>query len=453
MDKRWIVGIVALVSVTSCTQVTLWTSTRWTGQGSAPATPPGVSNENSLPIGQQELLLETQKIEGVEVEGSYYKKISEKGQAEFIDYRWMSAIPLSVRRDLLLMRAQKPFVLSYFLKSHEQFSRDNLIEGPSLSIPWIADEEPQVLWKMIFEEADGTLQGVYVDYNMEIVLQRRLGSGFIDATAHIFPNGPLKSQLQKVVIQGLLNNKELSTTQIKLSTEADTVAQPGENNELNFAVTDVRFSQVQVFFYMNQALQWAEKTLQVKLPFVLEAETQKGFPDKTNTAFYFQQKIRLGEGDGDTFEKIPMDPSIVTHETMHAVIQAVAGLPYEKQGGSLNEAFADFLTAVQLNNPRMGEASYKKAPFKRTVENDMQFAEVNGGLYHDSGIISGLLWALQKQLGKDQGLEIAWKTLLRLNYFSDFESFKKELLEVSSKETPETQKIIRDEMKKRGWDL
>lgn len=453
MDKRWIVGIVTLVTLSSCTQVTLWTSTRWAGQRSAPVTPPGVSNEKPLSVGPQELLIDTQKIDGVEVEGSYYKKISVKGQAEFIDYRWMSEIPLSVRRDLLLMRAQKPFVLSYFFKSHENFSHNNLKEGPILSIPWIEGEEPQVLWRLIFEEADGTLQGVYLNHELEIVQQKRLGSEFIDATAHIFPNGPLKSQLQKVIIQGLLNNKELSTTQIKLSTEADALAQPGENNELNFAVTDVRFSQVQVFFYMNQALQWAEKTLQVKLPFVLEAETQKGFPDKTNTAFYFQQKIRLGEGDGETFDKIPMDPSIVTHETMHAVIQAVAGLPYEKQGGSLNEAFADFLTAVQLNNPRMGEASYKKAPFKRTVENDMQFSEVNGGLYHDSGIVSGLLWALQKQLGKDRGLEIAWKTLLRLNYFSDFESFRKELLDIAAKENAETQKIIQDEMKKRGWEL
>lgn len=451
MIKRWIVGIVAIVSVTSCTQVTPWTSTRWSGQGSVPVMPPGVSIEKPLSVGSQELLFQAQTIEDVEIEGSYYKRISEKGQAEFIDYRWMSAIPLSVRRDLILMRAQKPFVLSYFLKSHERFSRRDLFEGPTLSIPLIEGEEPQVLWKLIFEESDGTLQGIYLNHDMEIVLQKRLGSEFIEATAQIFPSGPLKSQLQKVLISGLLNNKELSTNQIKLSTEADVVAQPGENNELNFAITDLRFSQVQVFFYIHQALQWMNDTFKFQMPFVVEAETQKGFPERTNTAFYFQQKIRLGEGDGETFDKIPMDPSIVTHETMHAVIQAVAGLPYEKQGGSLNEAFADFFAAVQLNNPRMGEASYKKAAFKRTIENEMLLSEVNEGLYHDSGIVSGLLWALQKQLGKDKGLEIAWKTLLRLNYFSDFASFKTELLEVASKEGPETFKTVQDEMKKRGW--
>lgn len=457
MKKLFLTGALAAVMTfaaaaqISCSRPAQWTRVRWTGEGNAPVLPPEIIlNEKPLPVGRdQSLLFQAQKIEDVEVAGSYYKQINEDGEARFVDYRWMSEIPLSVRRDLLLMRAQKPFVLSYFLKAHEGFSRRDLVEGPQLTLS--EGDSPQVLWKLIFQEPDGTLQGFFLNKDMEVLLQKRLGSAFIDATARLFPNGPLKSDLQEVFLRGLLSTKGLSSSAVKITTEANLLASPGDHNEMNFAVGDLRFSQVQTYFYLSQALEWLEKTFHFELPFVLEAETQKGFPEKTNTAFYFQHKIRLGEGDGEVFDRIPMDPSIVTHESMHAVIEAVAGLPYDQQGGSLNEAFADFLTAMQLNNPKMGETAYKKASFKRTIENDLKLSDADGGLYHDSGIVSGLLWSLQKSVGPSTGLRLAWGTLLRLNVASDFEGFKRELLLVAENEGPETQKKVQDEMKKRGW--
>ncbi len=453
MTKIVLLGCLAAIQI-SCTQTASYTTVRWVGQGEEPPTPPGVDSHKGLQsIGDKELTLQFQKVEGVEIEGSYYKKITDKGQAEFVDYRWMSKIPLSVRRDLVLMRAQKPFVLSYFLKSHEAFSSSDLYRGPELVIQadGVIEDVAEVHWKLIFEEKDGTLQAYYLNKDLQIVTQKRLGSEFIDATANLFPSGPLKSDLQEVLLRGLLSNKELSSAAVRITTEADQVALPGEKNELNFTVNDIRFSQVQVFFYMSEALNWFEKNLNFHLPFVLEAETQKGYPEKTNTAFYFQQKIRLGEGDGEVFDRIPMDPSIVTHESLHAIIESVAGLPYDKQGGSLNEAFADFFTAVQLGNPKMGEASYKKGPFKRTIENDLKLQDAKDKLYYDSGIVSGLLWGLYKKLGHQKGTVVAWKTLLRLNPYSDFVGFKQELLAVIEQESPDLQKKAMVELKDRGW--
>jgi hypothetical protein len=449
MKRFVIVGALALMQ-SACTQNASFIVGHWDGQGPAPEPPPGVErHQSALKIGAQEMIFQTQKVEGVEIEGSYYKKISGQGQAEYMDFRWMSKIPLSVRRDLLLMRAQKYFVLAYFLKAHENLRLRDLVASPALSLRM--EESPQVLWKLIFEEADGTLRAYYLDKDMIIVRQEKLGSEFIDATAHLFPEGPLKSDLQQVLLRGLLNNKELASSAVRVSTEADQSAQLGEGNEFDFTVNDSRFSQVQVFFYLSQTLAWFETNLGFHLPFTLEAETQKGFPEKTNTAFYFQHKIRLGDGDGEVFDRIPMDPSIVTHESVHAVIESVAGLPYIGEGGSLNEAFADFFAAMQLNNPKMGEAAYKKAPFKRTLENDLKLQDKTGGLYHDSGIVSGLLWSLQKDLERPLALKIAWQTLIRMTPFSDFNSFRNELLAVAAKESLETQNRVQAELKNRGW--
>jgi len=311
--------------------------------------------------------------------------------------------------------------------------------------------DPQVLWKIILEDKEGILRAYFVNRDFEIVSEERLGSNYIDASASLFPNGPLKSSLQEVLLQQLIDNKTLASNHVKISTASDQVAAPGDNHLMNFPVDDLRFSQVQVFFYMSQALAWFEKNLGFQLPFVLEAETQMGYPDKTNTAFYFQHKIRLGEGDGEDYEHIPMDPSIVIHESTHAVVEAVAGLRYDGEGGSLNEAYADFFAAVQLNNPKMGEAAYRKGAFKRNIDNTMKLQEKNGGLYHDSGIVSGLLWAFTKDIGISEAVSIAWQTLLRLNPGSDFDGFKRELLTNVEKESPDVQKRLQAELRNRGW--
>lgn len=449
MGKLIVMACIVAITQTSCTQIVPFASGRWVGQGPAPEISGLRLDEKPLSVGTRKIVLQTEKIDGVEVEGSYFKKISYNGQDEFIAYHWPQNIPLTLRNELFLVKAQRPFVLRRFLKNHSALSERDLWLGPSLVVN--LDEEPEILWRLVFQETDGSLQAYFLNPHLDVVRQGRIGSQFIEATAQLFPEGPLKSGLQQVVLRSLLSNKELSSPGVKVSTESNLLAIPGENNELNFATTDVRFSQVQAFFYVSEALAWFEKTLQFHLPFIVEVETQKGFPDKTNTAFYFQHKIRLGDGDGDTYDRIPTDPSIVTHETMHAVIEAVAGLPYEGAGGSLNEAFSDFMTAVQLNNPKLGEASYKKGPFKRTIENNLDFQDMNGGLYHDSTVVSGLLWSMYKINGPEVGLNIAWLSLLRLTPMSDFTSFKQELLSVLEKESPATQKRSLAELKKRGW--
>ena len=433
----------------ACSPKAGFDSQRWDGNGPLPPAPAGVSDGHVLEVGKLQLQFETQKIEGVEVAGTYYKKITREGSAEFQDYRWMSKVPLSIRRDLLLMRAQRSFVLKSFQKQHPDLALSRLIDGPDLYLEM--DEAPQVFWKLVFEEPDGSLQAYFVNRTFKLVRQQRLGSNMIDATANIYPMGPLKSEMQKIIFKNLLDVQTLATSSVSISSESGQLAIPSAQNELNFNVDDARFFQVQTLYYITEAIHWFEQKLKFKLPFVLEAETQKGFPDKTNTAFYFQRKIRLGDGDGDAFDRIPMDPSIVTHETNHALIDAVAGLPFEGEGGSINEAFADFFAASLLNNPKMGEVAYKKAPYKRTLDNTLKLSEKSGGLYHDSGIVSGLLWSIASAVGAEEGRNFAWQTLLRLNPGSDFNTLKLELDSVIAKESPENQKKIKTILEDRGW--
>lgn len=178
-----------------------------------------------------------------------------------------------------------------------------------------------------------------------------------------------------------------------------------------------------------------------------------GAPDKTNAAFYYQNKIRLGKGDERTYSNIPQDPSIVIHESVHAVIDAIAGLPFEGEGGSLNEGFADFFTALQINSPHMGGVAYLKGPYRRSIENSLSVAERTGALYHDSGIISGTLWELRKVLGVSQARELASLTLNRMHYYSGFDEFGEELKKVVRSYLKNEEEIIKATrvLEKRGF--
>jgi hypothetical protein len=420
-------------------------SVRWSGEGPAPLKPEGLdAKAPPLQAGSRQILLQAQQIDDVEIEGNFYKELSST-QTDFVVSKWSSEIPVSWRAQIISMKRQKPSVTKSFLLKNPNYEVRDLVSDPEIVI---LNEGPR--WKWVFQTPVGELEALYTDRRYVISKRKRLGSEAISASATLFPSGPLMSQLENVLLTNLADNRTLTSPQIRVLTQSDSRAM-SENAQFLFPLEDRRFEQVQTFFYLSKALDWTEKTFKFKLPFVLVAETAVGFPEKTNTAFYFQRKIRLGDGDDIVFAKMALDPSIVIHEAFHGVIDAVAKLPTEGEGGSLNEGFADFLTTSLLNHPHLGESSYKKAPYKRTVSNNRALNEKTGGLYFDSGIISGTFWSLRTAIGPEAALIVAWETLLRMAPNSDFTSFQRELIEVTSQLPIEAQGKAREVLKERGW--
>lgn len=287
----------------------------------------------------------------------------------------------------------------------------------------------EIIWQVDYIDDKSRLWTLKLNKNLEVRSIRPAGSQFIDTSAWVYPRGPLWGAVQEVPLKGLYLEPALANHWVYVSSQAenriDKIAGP-----LKFSTEDSRFDQTQAFVYLNESFSWFESRLGFKMPFQVQAEVFVGYPEKTNSAFYYQGKIRLGQGDGEFYQHIPRDPSIVIHESAHAVIDVLAGLPYEGEGGSLNEGFADYFTAMQLGSPRMGEVSYKKAPYRRTVLNTLSLDDRNGGLYHDSGIVSGTLWELSQQFGPAKGLDVAMSVLNRLVPGSDFADFGKTLKDV-----------------------
>jgi hypothetical protein len=437
-----------LMTSAACERPSRVLSTRWHGDSPVPAVPLVQSQETKLLVGKEQIRWRYQQVDGVAVEGSFLKVIEKDGKENFMTYRVLDEKSLNLKSQVRFLRTQTKGMLEKIEAKFPGFREMKWQSGPELKI--LMEPKVRLIWETSFESKTGELLLLMVDEKLKLVDIRTLGSRFAEATAALFPKGPLKSEVSDVRLKNLLNPGHLESDQVLVKTEADAIA-VGERNQFRFASEDIRFSQVQAYYFVAESLQWFQKTLQFSLPFRLEVETQKGYPSKLNTAFYYKQKMRLGEGDDLLYSRIPLDPSIVIHESVHAVIEAVAGLPYEGEGGSLNEAYADFLTAMQLENPRLGEASYRKEPFKRNIENDLKYSQKNGGLYHDSLMVSGLLWNIRNDVNPATALRLAWKALLHLGPDSNFQVWIDELNRAISTETPETQNRVKTLMKARDW--
>lgn len=430
----------------------------WRGEGEIPQDPKGLDHTQglqkfTLPAEEEteavQLQMQNQKIHGVLIENSFYKQVVVKGQPQLISYQWLDKFPSYLRPDVVMMKSHQKRVFDKIKKKYITL-RGHRIEGEPELVLRIKNNRPQIHWKIKLQVHEGHLVAFYFDKNLNLLEQVSLGSQFVDAKAQLYPLGPLKSQLQEVTLKNLIGNSTLTSQKIRVSTQAQEVAK-SETHHFIYPVSDGRFEQVQVFYYLAKSMLWFQEHYHFALPFQIEAQTAVGYPEKTNTAFYYQGKIRLGDGDGQTYSQIPLDPSIVIHESIHAIIDQIAQLPYEGSGGSLNEAFADYFSATQLSNPLMAEASYKTATFKRSLDNEMTRQDLNGGLYHDSQIISGLFWALRKELGEKLADNLAWQTLTYLTPKSDFDHFEKELNRHIEKLSDEQKKKAYEVLKKRGW--
>ena len=385
--------------------------------------PPVVVSSLSESVKMQE-----QTIAHVKVEGSYIKYLCDRHGRS-----------LAVRAAFNQKDEEHLYTLAQNLSKGEEVFRKHL----PLALPFFRTHPPieitpllmhhrgyfEPVWKVVYLDRYGAPWEVRFGEHMQIRSVNRVGSRFHDAVAYVFPKGPKVSILQEVTLKDLSTTDLLSNDHVSVTSQADTKIS-SVDEPLKFSVQDSRFDQLQVFYFLNESLSWFEHKVQFKLPFQLQAEVAIGSPEKTNSAFYYQGKIRLGTGDGETYSRIPQDPSIVIHESVHAVVEALARLPYDGEGGSLNEAFADFFAALQLDTPNMGEVAYLKGPFRRSLVNDLKLSDKNGGLYHDSGIISGTLWDLKTRFGQVPAQKIALMTLNRLTPASDFADFNNQLKSV-----------------------
>ncbi len=397
------------------------------------------------------VIFTNQQAAQAQVMGSFQKEVRFENKLNIYDKVWVKNLSSMFKTDSIVMN-QFRFLFLKVLKSQYPELNSLAPEHSQLVIRKSSVTKPdfELAWQFTYLNSFGKLEHYWINKYYSISHEVAPVSCFYESQAALYPMGPLKSQLSTITIDKLISNSMLASEAVRLAPLNSEIPTP-DNNIYNFPSDDPRFFQLHAFHFVHQSYRWFEENLKFKMPHQISIETAVGYPEKTNTAFYYGRIIRLGDGDDVVFSKIPMDPSITTHESIHAIVDEVAQLPFTGEGGSINEAFADFFTTNLLNNPHLGEVAYKKAPFKRTVANSKKWTEKTGGLYADSGIISGLLWQLRIDLGAPIAQEIAWKLLLMSHPETKFEDFRSNLNLVLTSYSADIQIKAQAALRDRGW--
>lgn len=355
-----------------------------------------------------------QKIGGVRIEGTFLQKVYDgKGDLQFLTGNYEVLTDAGVQLKAEKFNIAKYKTLEIIKRMHSPLRKAAHIFEPEAVIS-LDKGFPSFHWIIEYISEDNTsVYSMRISEAYAIEAVKRVGSCFQEKKSMVFPFGPKLSELQEELLRGLLGDGRLSNQKFSL-TSNDGTSVLEENGAFSFNPEDDRFDHVQSYFFLQKTLNFAETYWNFNLAFPLRVHLRAGFPEKTNTAFYYKGQVRIGDGDGITYQSIPRDPSILSHEVMHAIINALSGMSSESEAGSLNEGFADFLTAAIWDNPMMGHTAYKRGPYKRTVSNTITLAEQNGGLYHDSGILSGTFWEVRYALGSEKSQKLALKTITRL---------------------------------------
>lgn len=312
--------------------------------------------------------------------------------------------------------------------------------------------EPQ-LEIVFFTQDDTDVVQLTLSGRGKLIERRSIAQHLTRGSGMVFLGVPERSNLTEVEFSDLVGDGTLNSSVLKVESEiANRAFSP--THEFRFSPTDKPFDEVQAYYYVERSLAWLKKEFGVTLPFQLGIKVHVGGLKPSNAAFYYKGNIRLGDGDNVTYRNIPRDPTVVVHEAAHAVVEVLAGLPQDKEGGSLNEGYADFIAALFLDNPRMAEYSYLKGPFRRSLENDLVAGrDFKGGLYHDATIVGGTLWDLRNALGTQVAGKVAIGSLSKLGAGSQFKDFAPAIVSACENlglDSTQTE-LLQSVLKKRGW--
>ncbi|MCB0343043.1 MAG: hypothetical protein H6626_02250 [Pseudobdellovibrionaceae bacterium] len=392
-----------------------------------------------------------QTINGIPVANSYVHLIQKNGTIESATGQLFQTMDQKTQSRLDKITRLVPELIEHAKRRNSEINNAKKLYPPEIELVEDMMGLTPVLVLKYVKQDESDVMAMHLSDSGYVLSHNSIGYHLVNGVATVFTNSPARSDLAEVVLRQLLGDGTLTSSRLKVRSALSAVKSP--TNEFKFATTEPSFNEVQTYFFMNRTLDWFGTEYGINLPFQLDVKTHVGGHTPSNVAFYYDGNIRLGDGDNSVYKDIPRDPTIVAHEVAHAYIDVLSGLPSQGEGGSMNEGFADFFAANMLNTPRMGEFSYLKRDFKRTLDNNLlAFKDFNGGKYHDSTIVSGTLWEIRNALGPNATGHLAIDTLTNLGPGGQFVDFAPSMLKaVEAGHSAAEVLAVRRVLQKRGW--
>ena len=375
------------------------------------------------------------------------------GEVSYSAGAWMEGLPSAVALGALEQELRQG--LNRAINQDPRLKVASRIFPPRLEVRQDGGGEWAPYWRVEYLTSSGDrLRYLLLEKDGRVSAEGDLDWDGADGRALVFPRGPLLSQVEEASLYDLSGDGTLSGRLLRVFSALDLKVWSPELTFF-FAQDDRRFDLGQAYYTIDQGFRWMKEHLGVEIDQPLDVRLHVGDGGVSNAAFYHQNTIYLGTGDGVVYKDLIRDPSVLIHEGIHSVIDAYVGLPSEGEGGSFNEGFADLFTALILDNPRMGEASYQKGPYRRTLENQLRaYRDFGPGVYQNGSIVGATFWDMKIALGVELTAKLAFRTLVRLGKGGGFDDFGPALASAAEGIlTLEQTQVAMNAARARGWKV
>ncbi len=277
----------------------------------------------------------------------------------------------------------------------------------------------------------------------------------VDSTAKVYEANRLSGALVSVNLKDLATDGTLSSTFIKTSVPKKWKQAKSTNNVFDFAPTDERFDEVQVYaniqkhfdYFKSLGFEWygpAPMNVRIHATFFPKDDKPKVTP---NNALFVPgsdfdgtlPSISIDDGDGEVLRNLISDSDVVSHEFGHHVIYKTLT---EVSGESLvlHEGLADFFAFARTQDGCLGESICPVGSNSCIVEGQCLRTSINTLKYHDEvwkdwagtynklghlhgQLISGMLWDLI-QSGDIPASVLPKLVLSGIGYFHESSGFR-----------------------------
>jgi len=345
--------------------------------------------------------------------------------------------------------------LTLVMATHSGLRSASRVFSPSFDIRKDSMGQWQGSWRLEFlSKHQDSMRFLRIAKDGAILEEGEVGLSGVDGRAMVLPYGHKNGAPQEVSLRDLSGDGTISGSKIRVNSALDLrVWSP--DLTFFFALDDRRFDLGQAYYTIEKGFRWLKDKLNVELNRPVDVKIHVGKEGTSNAAFYAQNTIYLGSGDGIIYKDMLRDSSILIHESIHAIIDVYVGLPPDGEGGGFNEGFADLFAGLILENPKLGEASYLKGAYRRTLENDFKaYQDFSSGVYRNGSIVGGTFWDMKSNLGTDLTAKLAFRTLVRLGKGAKFDDFPLALSSACDGILSGAQKtFVMETARRRGWKI
>lgn len=221
-----------------------------------------------------------------------------------------------------------------------------------------------------------------------------------EGVASCYDTHPLAGEPVQRPVDHLLKASRLDGRHFVVENDDTTVAASGTNGRFVYEPGNKHFDEANVYRHLDRMHDWTADVLGFDA--VPRLAVAVWYGDGYDNAMYMGWGDCIVFGDGERYNVLSRDASVIYHEYAHAVTAAAGGPGSFGEAGALNEGFSDYFAATLTECPDVGVwvVAPTGRPYLRTCANATHYPEdLTGESHDDSRIWSGALWDLRGRLG------------------------------------------------------